>query len=367
MTNVLFILDTLRQRFGVTSVAMNYFRNINDNVHIDFLCLPDSEDVIVNEILDSGSKVYYMPRLTLSNFVKFRKFFIDFFSMHHEYSIVHSHFNQIDSIVFPIAKKYGQCICVSHSHSTAFSTNRIKAIRNRLMCVSINKHADVWAACSVKAGNFLYGKGFEDSPKALVVYNGIDVMKFKFNKEVRDSVRKELGLKNEIVIGHVGSFNIIKNHTFIIEMFSKLIKRNDYKLVLVGGGELQSEIRQKVDYLGLSDKVIFTGVRKDVNRLFQAMDIFILPSHNEGLPVVGIEAQTSGLPCLFSDTITREVGICNSQFLSIENSSIWVDKIEELVGFRRLDCSKIIEENGYTMTKCADKLSNFYTSIVRCK
>ena len=367
MIKGLFVLDTLRQRFGVTSVAMNYFRNFDKEVvHVDFLCFPDSESSVIDEITSNGSKVFFMPKPGVASLFKYIKFQESFFMEHRDYSIIHSHFNQVDSIIFPIAKKYCNCICISHSHSTSFSKSKIRAIRNYLLCLNIKKKADVWAACSIKAGIFLYGKAFKTSAKSRLIYNGIDCNKFKYSEETRLEIRKELNIHDEIVIGHVGSFNAIKNHPFLIKLFTQLqeVSSERYKLLLVGDGELKKQIEEMVKLANLSKHVIFTGVRKDVHKLFQAMDIFLLPSFNEGMPVVGIEAQASGLPCIFSDAITREVGICNFNFLSISNTKEWINHILNYQNNNRSNCYNLVSESGYDMTTCARKLESVYSECL---
>lgn len=364
---VLYILDTLKQRFGVTAVVMNYFRNIERNkVQIDFLAYDDSEIELVNEITANGNKVYFMPKLSMKNITEFTSFYKLFFQEHREYKIVHSHFNQIDSIVFPIAKKMGVEHCISHSHNTKYSDYKVRAIRNWVMCLPIKKVADVWAACGEEAGEFLFGKEFRSSKKSIVINNAINAEKFRYNESIRESVRKELNIDDEILIGNIGSMKPQKNQTFLIDIFKNLVDsdhENKYKLVIVGDGELKKELWEKVKKLNLEKSVIFTGIRKDIYRILQAMDVFVFPSLYEGLPVVGVEAQASGVTCLFSDTITREVDINNVKFLSInEGTQIWVDAIRN-ANYCHVDSKKYIENANFDITVEAKKLSQFYLSL----
>lgn len=369
MVHVLYVLDSLKQRFGVTAVAMNYFRNIDRNlVQVDFLCYSDSETGIVDEIKEKGGKVFFMPYLSMKNLFAFRRFLHDFFCQHSDYQIVHSHFNQLDAIIFPIAKKHGITCCISHSHNTKYSDFRIRAFRNWLMCIPLKSMADVWGACSEKAGRFLYGKDFDNSKKKLVINNAVDVGKYAYDPTVRTEVRKELGINHEVVLGNVGSLKLQKNQEFLIHLMAELQKRsedNQYKLVIVGDGDLKEYLTSLAQELGVANKVTFTGSRKDVERLLQAFDIFLLPSLYEGLPVIGIEAQTAGLPCLFSSEITREVDICNVKFLSINNNyNEWVNEIDKLLTFNRQDVSVKVKESGFDINHEAGRLAKFYIAKV---
>lgn len=367
-TRVLYVLDALKQRFGVTSVAMNYFRNIEKNkVHIDFLVLEDSEDDIVNEIRNAGGEVYFMPKLGLFNMPKISKFYNDFFKKHNDYKVVHSHFNQLDFLIFHYARKNGVKYCVSHSHSTKYSDYKLRAIRNWVMTLPIKYKADIWAACGVEAGKFLYGNDFLDSPKHLVINNAIEVNKFKYDPNIRNLKRKQLGLDNKYIIGNVGSLKKTKNQKYILELFSELKKTSEgyiYHLLLVGDGELREELENLAISLNIDEDVTFLGARSDVNDLLQAMDVFLLPSLYEGLPVIGIEAQTSGLPCIFSSNVTKEVDVCNSIFLPLlDNKDSWIEKIKLSRNIDRNDTSEQIIKSGFSIKDEAVKLSQFYYDL----
>lgn len=363
---ILYIIDTLKQRFGVTAVAMNYFKHINNNdVQIDFLVLPDSEKGIIEEIENRGGKVYFMPYLTFKNLSKFRSFYTEFFKLHNDYKIVHSHFNQIDMFVFPIAKKNGVKHCISHSHNTKYSDYKFRAIRNWVMCLPLKYYADTWAACGIEAGEFLYGKTFLKSDKHMVINNAIDVKQFKFDKEIRTIKRQELGLSNEFVIGNVGSLKLQKNQSYLLSTFCELLKKSKkYKLMIVGDGNLKKELEKQVKDMGITRNVIFLGERNDVHELIQAMDVFILPSLYEGLPVIGVEAQASGIPCLFSSNITSEVNLCNCKFIDLkECKEIWITCVKESEKIVRKNTSKVIIDKGFSIHDEALKLTEFYKTI----
>ena len=365
MIKVLYILDTFMKRSGITSVAINYYDNIDRNkVHIDFMVLPSSEHSMIEYVQRKGSDVFVMPNITALGICRYVSYIKSFFKTHN-YDIVHSHFNQVDSIVFPIAKNSGVKHCISHSHNTRYSNSKIKSIRNWIMCLPLKKQADTWAACSVLAGTFLYGNDFNVSPKALLINNAIKVEKYRFNPEIRKKKRDELGLKdNQIVLGNVGSLNPQKNQVFLLQIFADLLKLDDgkdYILLIVSDGPLKNKLIEESKRLEIADRVKFLGRRDDVNQLFQAMDVFLLPSLYEGLPVVGIEAQASGLPCLFSNTITKEVEICNTTFWAINRgTSDWVNAIKRSLDNKREDPRMAFLEKGFDINKEAERLAMYY-------
>lgn len=348
---------------------MNYFKNIDSNeVIIDFMTWEGNESAIETEILDRGSKIYYMPRLGLKNFFAVRCFYKDFFEKYaNEYEIVHSHFYQMDSIIFPIAKKYGVKACISHSHNTKYSEYVTKIWRNWLLSRGITKCADYWAACSIEAGVFLYGKKFKCSKKALLVNNAIDVQKYRYNKNTRIRIRKELGIENNFVIGNVGSLKPQKNQRFLIDIFSMLRKMEDFcdsKLLIVGDGALRAELEKYVAKLNLSGNVIFTGSRNNVHELLSAMDLFIFPSLFEGLGLTLIEAQFSGLRCIASDIIPSASKISDLvSFFPLEKTSFqWASFASKMRTYDRTSFK--VECDDYDISFAAKKMVNFYKSIV---
>lgn len=371
MKRVLFITDNLSKSSGITSVIVNYLSNIDyQRIKIDVLSFGNYDNEIVSRLRSFGAQLYFLPYLRLFTIFKtiseLKKFF-----KNHNFDIVHSHFSQMDSIIFPIAKKYGNVkFNVSHGHSTRYSNSCLKSIRNCLMCLPIRYMADVFAACSELAGIFLFGKNFVYSEKKLIINNAIKVVNYSFNENIRTQYRRELNiLDNEIVIGMVGSLRPEKNHCFIINAFAELMKQkpnNFYKLVIVGDGSERKKIEDLINKNRLVDKIILLGARADANNLFQAFDIFVLPSLFEGFPVVGVEAQASGLPCLFSDTITREVGIVDYNYLSLSDISKWVDAIKNVTikTNKRYLASEVISQKGFNIKIETKKLEDFYVRIL---
>lgn len=374
MVKVLYVADMLHTKSGITAVMMNYYRHFDKSkVRIDFL-LPEnsSEQRLMDEVEACGSNVYYMPVLGASfeKIRRFKAFIAAFFETHNDYVAVHSHFMQLNALIFPVAKKYGIGCCISHSHLTKYSENKLHSIRNWLMCLPNNRVSDIWAACGVKAGEFLYGRRFLSYPKHMIVRNAIELDRFSFDGETRQAVRGELGIgDSEIVLGTVGRLQTQKNQEFLLDVMKGLVNKGsrNYRLVIVGEGPLEASLKERSKILNLDNYVVFTGRRTDAYRLYQAFDVFLLPSIYEGLPVVGVEAQTSGLPCIFSTGITNEIGLTRSVFLPIdEGATPWVDAIEFLdIGgaFDRSAAIETVRSAGFDINVEAKRLENFYVNI----
>ncbi|MBS6158502.1 MAG: glycosyltransferase family 1 protein [Collinsella sp.] len=300
---------------GVEAVVMNYYRHIDrSKVQFDFLVDSDSTLVPREEIESLGGRVFEIP--PYQHVVEYQRELQRLFKQE-GWKIVHSHINALS--VFPLraAKKAGVPVRIAHSHSTSgkgeYAKNALKAV----LKTQSNRYPTHRFACSQFAG-------------------AIDLGRFRFNAEARAQARVDLGLVgNQFAIGHVGRFTAQKNHAFLIDVFTEVVKRrDDVVLLLVGTGEAEASVKSLVDERGLTDRVMFLGQRSDVNRLYQAFDAFVLPSLYEGLGLVGVEAQVSGLPCLLSDAITREVDVTGEcKFLPIDSPAVWADEIDSLLPY----------------------------------
>ena len=221
-------------------------------------------------------------------------------------------------------------------------------------------------ACSRLAGEWMYGRKMMDIGKVKIVNNAIDLKKYEFNPRKREILRKELGLNDEFVIGHVGRFMFQKNHEFLIDVFAEACKKKPHMvLLLIGDGPLRSAMEEKVRKLGLTDHVKFLGLRNDVQDLYNVMDIFVLPSHYEGLPVVGVEAQANGLPCLFSTKVTKETHLTHlAQFLDLATgTSKWAERIVSMKYERNEEIGEELKQAGFEINKEARNLMSFYTKL----
>lgn len=306
---------------GVESVIMNYYRHLDHSrVQFDFICDEDSTRIPYDEIKKLGGRVFLVPKY--QNLPKYLKALEKLFK-ENQYHIVHANINTLS--VFPLyaAKKAGVPIRISHSHSTSNPKEWKRNLIKNILRPFSKRYATDYFACSELAGRYLFGNKAFDQGEVKIIHNAIDIDKFKFDEVARKKLRKELGIKDStVVIGHVGRFVQQKNHAFLVDVFKEYHKKNpDSKLLLVGSGPLEDEIKKKVEKLDLKDSVLFLGQRDDINKLYSVMDIFCLPSLYEGLPVVGVEAQAAGLPCVFSNKITKNIVLCdNTQMLSIKNN-----------------------------------------------
>lgn len=315
---------------GVEAVVMNYYRHIDRNkVQFDFLVDSDSALVPREEIESLGGRIFEIP--PYQHIIEYQRELQRLFK-EEGWKIVHSHINALS--VFPLraAKKACVPVRIAHSHSTSGKGEYAKNTLKALLKTQSNRYPTHRFACSKFAGNWLFGKDAQFE----VVYNAIDLDRFRFNAEARALARADLGLVgNQFAIGHVGRFTAQKNHAFLIDVFTEVAKRrDDAVLLLVGTGEAGASVKALVDERGLTDRVKFLGQRSDVNRLYQAFDAFVLPSLYEGLCLVGVEAQVSGLPCLLSDAITREVDVTGEcKFLPIDSPIVWADEIDSLLPY----------------------------------
>jgi glycosyltransferase EpsF len=346
---------------GVESVVLNYYRHIDRNkIQFDFVIDEDSTVVPEEEITDMGGKIYKIPPYQQP--IKYHKALKNLIQKN-RYKIVHSHINTLSVFSLFAAKRAGAPVRIAHSHSTA---GRGELVRN-IMKYSLRPFSKVFAthycACGEYAGRWMFGNRCFDMGKVFVVRNAIDVSKFKFSPEIRNEVRNELNINDKFVIGHVGRFMKQKNHSFLIDIFDEVHKQKpNAVLMLVGEGELEKEIRNKVNILGLNDAVLFLGVRNDVNRLLQAMDVFLLPSLYEGFPIVGLEAQAAGLKIFTSDKVTVEINISdNIKFLSLRLAAKeWAEIMLNSANNRFDNDIKLIKAKGYEIGVASSYLANYY-------
>lgn len=362
LIRVLHVLGALN-RGGAETVVMNLYRNIDRNkLQFDFIIHTEDDCDYSDEIKSLGGKIYSIPKYTGKNHFQYKNAWKVFFRDHGEYKLIHGHVRSTASIYLKIAKDYG-LTTISHSHSTSSGKGLSASIKDTLQ-YPIRHIADYLFACSRPAGIWLFGKKACQKENFYVLNNAIDAKKFIFNKDARINIRKEFSVENKIVIGHVGRFSSEKNHTFLIEVFEKIYNKNKNTiLMLVGTGGMLPQIKNKVSELGLTDGVIFTGVRPDIPELLHAMDVFVFPSLFEGLGMVAIEAQASGLNCVVADTIPNEAFITDL-IKSVPLSSsvdIWANKILGYsAGYERRDTYDEICNKGYDIAGNSKWLEDFY-------
>ncbi len=350
-------------RAGLETMLMNYYRNIDrKQIQFDFLTHRLNRSDYDDEIEYLGGKVYYAPRLYPQNYLAYFKWTRKFFKEHPEYQIMHSHIDSMSYLPLLAGKRAGVPIRIAHSHNTAIDKD-FKYVLKQYFRLRISLAANTYLACGEEAGRFLFGdETFE------VISNAVDAEKFYFNLETRLSKRKELGLTDELVVGHVGRISYQKNHKFLIEIFNEIQKLEPKAvLILVGEGEKEYEIRDQIKKLTLEAKIKFLGNRSDVNELYQAMDIFVLPSLFEGIPVVGVEAQFADLPCVFSDKTPFEVKFnSKSQFISLSTPATeWAKVIVDSANAVRRNDTEDIVNSHYDIKVAHEILENYYKNLYR--
>lgn len=361
---VLHFVSTLSRGSGVMSVIMNYYRHIDrDKVQFDFLHFIACEDSYMDEIRELGGKIYCIDKPG-SSFQSIKQL-NSFFRLHAgEYTWLHNHEVYLTFLLRPIAKRYGLEKFIVHCHATKYSDKTLNAVRNRILCLPIRFMKVERFACSEAAGKFLYGEKMLKAGKVFIMHNAIDCEKFRFRPEVRERLRKEMGLDGKFVIGHVGRFERQKNHEFLIEVFAECKKEIDSCiLLLIGEGSLRSKIEKKVVEKGLKNSIIFLTKRNDMEYLYQVMDLFVLPSLYEGLPVSCLEAQVNGLECIVSRTVTDElkkqtIGSIITM-LPLEKK-VWKQNILSCK-IRQTSISQHINNDNYDINLQSCRLHSFYT------
>ena len=355
---------------GIPNYIMNYYRAMNHEiVQFDFMKFMNGGDFFDDEIKSLGGRVYEIDRNLpqgSKGYIKRLRLFYDFLKKN-KYDVVHFHdCNGAKSLAVLVAKMARVPVRIAHSHSTDIEDRSFfsKLMHNCLKQVYPICATDYFA-CSQEGAYWLFPKRIVNSHKVTILHNAINAKEFTYNESIREETRKELGIKDgQYLIGHVGRFDRQKNHEFIIDIFEKIVKKdNNAILLLVGIGKLEEEIKNRAKSLGIYEKIIFYGATKEVNKMMQAMDIFILPSLFEGLGIVNIEAQAAGLHCIVSDTVPEFAKINELlEFVSLkESAEKWAEKILKYKGVEcRRDTYREIVESGYDIAEDAKILMEFY-------
>lgn len=347
---------TIMNRAGLETMLMNYYRNIDrSKLQFDFLVHRNTKGDYDDEITALGGKIYYIQPMTLKDTPGYINRLSNFFKVHPEYNIVDSHLDALSAMPLAAAKKAGVVTRIAHSHTNSFD-NDIKRPIRMIMKRFIRFYATDYMGCSLDALIFMFGSV---GRTGTVMKNAIDLSEFKFSKGTRRSMRKSLSIRNStLTIVHVGRFNYPKNHSFLVDVFHELKESvPDATLILVGGGAGVSSIKKKVNELGLQNDIKFLGLRPDVSNILQAADVFVMPSIYEGIPVVSIEAQATGLPCVFSSAVSNEVNLFGlSSFIDLDSRlSAWASEIVRLTELTRKTRVDEVRAAGYDINLQAKK------------
>lgn len=369
MMRILHITEVLEPA-GIESFIMNMYQHTDTSrVQFDFLVTRNQPEYYDQQIEEMGGKKYTIDHTstgnTLLRVIREAKSLYHFLK-EHPYRVIHLHTcTPLRSVYLIAAKAAGVPVRIIHSHSAEVSG---KSLFKRMIYFITGNLIPLYGthffACSKAASRWLYPRRIWQKNKDRVFYNGIDPQRFAFSEADRAKYRKELGVENAFVLVHTGRFLPQKNQSFLIDIFAQLLAVcPNARLLLLGKGDLRSQVEEKAIRLGLHDKVNFLGVRSDVAQVLSAADCYVMPSLYEGLPVAGVEAQCNGLPCIFSDNVTDEVALsAQVSFLSLDAPiSTWVEAIlacRELP--RDTNACQAVCDAGYDVNRCAQELSDFY-------
>lgn len=352
---------------GVESVLLNYIGHLPNRNDFEIHVISQNiyDEKCMHQFEQLNIKVHFVTHKRVS-LVKHSKEIWNILKQEH-FDVVHSHMTLMNFYVMFMAKALGVRIRISHSHNAFIAQTKKEKMIWPILKYLNRIFANVWMTCGYDAGEFLFGSRAMKTGGVIMLNNAIDEEMFKYKTTVRNRIRKELNICDNFVIGHIGRFMEQKNHIFLVDIFERVLSENpEAKLILIGAGELQRTIYEKVKTLNIEKSVIFTGNITNPQDYYQAMDLFVLPSLFEGLPVVSIEAQASGLPCLISDNVDKRCKVTSAvEFLPINQGvTLWENKIVSYIGRGRN--THAIEEiiyNGYSISKEAEKLEKVYRGI----
>ncbi len=352
-------------RGGIEKVVFNYFSEMDHTkFQVDFFAFESSTYTLKDEIELCGGHLYLLP--TLKHLGKYVSTLKQVFKRE-KYDIVHVHMNTLSVFALYSAWCAKIPVRIVHNHSTAGKGEFVRNVAKKILKPFSRLFATHYFACSILAGEWMYGKRRVKSGKVKIINNAINVKNFAYNEEVREQVRKTLNIEDKFVIGNIGRFMNQKNHYFLVDIFKKANQIDKSTvMLLIGEGELEDKIKQKVKKLGLDGKIIFLGARNDTNKLYQALDCFVLPSFYEGLPVVSVECQAAGLPCLVSNHVTREANITGLvDYTSLDrNAHHWASSALRYRKFKRKDTSQEVIDAGFDISAESQKLMATYEEMI---
>ena len=349
---------------GQETFIMNVYRNIDrSKVQFDFLINTKAKCDYEDEIISMGGIVHRVPR-RFPNYLLHLKSANDFFKSNKQYKVIHQHTNSLIAISTAIcAKNANVPKIIYHCHSSKADKGAINRFFDFIYKPKIEKYISHYFACSGLAAQNLFGTHVKQN-EIKIFPNAIEINKFIYDVKTREQKRKELGAESKFVVGHVGRFTEAKNHDFIIDIFAQVYSQNkNTMLLLIGDGELRSQIAEKVKEKGLNDNVVFAGKQTDISEFLCAMDVFLFPSIWEGLGIALVEAQTNGLRCIASDVMPKEVKITKLvDFVSLETTATWwAEKVLECDdNYARKDMQTEIAQAGFDIKEVAIQLQKFY-------
>lgn len=344
---------------GAETFLMKIYRQLDkEKYQMDFAVAVDEKAFYDDEITSYGGRIFHITpksKGALKNFMEVMALVRD---NNYQY-VLRTSPHSLSALELFAAKLGGADVRVFRSSNSNTTTGSAKErLLHRLFFFMPRYFSNVKFAPSTEAAEFLFGKGCVTDGTAFILHNAIDYDRYKFNSESREKLRRELKIDGKKVVGHVGRLSRQKNHDFLLDFFAQYAAKDvSAVLLLIGEGELDADIRDKIAGLSLTDRVLMLGVRPDIPALLSAMDVFVLPSLYEGLPNVVVEAQASGLPCLVSDRVTKEVDITGIvSFLPIDDAGMWAQEIESALSSPdRRDTFADFVQNKYDIKSVAEE------------
>ena len=358
---ILHVVTDIRIANGIMSVILNYFEQVSQNIKFDVVYFKDFPENRKKDIEALGGRVYKLSSPGVKSFLKCDW---DEFLQEHcgEYEAIHIHAPHLACMIVPKAKRYGIKKVAVHCHSTWYSLFKTNKLRNYLLSIPVKYMNLQRIGCGKAAGEFWYGKN-----NFSVLPNAVECEKFRFDKQIRESKRSELGINNKLVIGHLGRVHPPqKNHQFLIRIFAEIHKIKPESVLLCIGADATDELEELAYSYDISDKILFLGQRKDVRELLSTMDVFVFPSLYEGLPVSVVEAQAAGLPVVMSDSITDEV-CCTDKIVTLSLKQSAYEWAQTSIKYAEIGVSDTYEQmknSGWDIKDTSEVLVNYYKTGV---
>lgn len=357
---------------GVSSLMLDIQSGLDrDKLNFDYIVYHDRKDpqedrafaLGARKLVADAGKIRIKLFKGIVRFVRKIKVFRD-----NNIKILHYNGGAAACFVTLLAAKIGGVKYITfHSHNGGISNcGKMISLLSRICKPFLSLVVDDFWACSTKAAEFSFPKHIVKEKKYYIMPNAINVDKFALDSDVRATTRNELCIEGKFVVGHAGRFNHQKNHEFLIDIFKSIKEKEPNSvLVLFGVGELMDDVKDKVHFLNLDNDVIFYGASDKMERMYQAMDVFLMPSRFEGLPVSGVEAQASGLPIVFSDTITKEVAVTdNVKYVSLSSpASEWADVVLSFKDAKRIGKCKELKDAGFDRKDMIEHFQNYYLNV----
>lgn len=359
MIHILYTVNGLRVN-GMSAVIMQYIKNL-DKDEYSFSIFTDEIDPQLLPDLKNNEVQIIQSKMRRKNQYKYFRELVQLFKKQ-KFDILHAHGNSATiAIELIAAKKCGVPMRIAHSHNTTCDHRIFDKLLRPFFYASYTQGI----GCGVEAGKWL----FKDKPH-VVIKNGVDLEKYTFDLEQRDRIRRELGIKSQTIIGHIGRFTDQKNHIFLLDVFKRYLQINpDSVLLLVGNGPLEEKIKELVIGLDIKEKVIFYGTTPNMSAMYSAIDYFVFPSKHEGVPLTLIEAQANGLGCLISDKVSREVVVTSLiEVISLASAEEWARRIPLKFDRRKeisVEAIENLRKNGYGVEGVIEDIDNLYKQVIK--